>query len=240
MQMSNVDAQFIESRKFSRQDVMLWFGLQHIPGDDSSVSYNSLEQKLLAHRASALDKWLTRWEMQCDAKLRTTAEKAAGLVYFKFNRSTTLATDIGTTAEVLNKLVSGKIMNRNEARAKLDLNPVAGGDEFENPAIAVAPKAEPVKPTARLKAMVALEAKQVADGAKRPGNFLNWLDKYYAKWSTKLEQVAVESGADVETVSADCESRRVAAVDASECKQDELAGRIGRLCESWKSIEWGC
>ena len=84
LQMSNVDMQFIESRKFSRQDVMLWFGLQHIPGDDSSVSYNSLEQKLLAHRASALDKWLTRWEMQCDAKLRTRAEKAAGVVYFNF------------------------------------------------------------------------------------------------------------------------------------------------------------
>ncbi len=245
LQMSNVDAQMIEQRRFSRQDAMLWFALQHLPGDDSSVSYNSLEQKLLAHRASALNRWLTRWEMQCDAKLRTEAEKAGGQLFYKFNRATTLATDTATSAEVLSKLRMAKIITQNEARDKLDMNPVEGGDEFENPATSTAaPVPPPEEPDdseamAKIQSMVALEAKQVANGAKRPGNFLNWLDKHYAKWSTKLEQVAVEFGADVETVSDDCESRRLAVVEACDCKDNELVESVGKVCETWKSIEWG-
>lgn len=131
--MSNADAQFLEQRRFTRQDVMLIFGLQHMPGDTTATSYNSLEAGQLAYLASCLNRWLTRWEQQCDMKLRTEAEKRSGQVYFKFNRATWLQMDASSTASVLNTYVSAMIMTRNEARDKLDLNPVDGGDVFENP-----------------------------------------------------------------------------------------------------------
>jgi hypothetical protein len=112
---------------------MLIFGLQHIPGDDSATSYNSLETGQLAYLASCLSRWLTRWEMQCDMKLRTESEKRIGNTYFKFNRGTWLQMDAQSTATVLNSYVASMVISRNEARDKLDLNPVDGGDVFENP-----------------------------------------------------------------------------------------------------------
>lgn len=243
--MSNVDAQFLELRKFSRQDVMLWFGLQHIPGDNSSVSYNSLEQKQLAYLASCLDRWLIRWEMQCDAKLRTNAEKAARQVYFKFNRGSWLRTDIQTTAAVLVSYVQAKILNKNEARDMLDRNPADGGDVFENPAIQVKPTTEKeasASMVSRINALVAVEANQVHASAVRLSvggkNFLAWLDSHYDQWSKKLESVAIEIGADASIVTSECESRRLAIVAACDCPASELAARISAVTELWKQQDW--
>jgi HK97 family phage portal protein len=156
--MSNADAQLIEQMKFSRQDVMLIFGLQHLPGDDSATSYNSLAQKKIDQLESTNDRWMIRWEQQCDMKLRTEAEKRAGQLYFRFSTSHRMRMDPQMLSTVLSTLVRSKLMNRNEAREVItesgftDLNPVEGGEEFENPAITVQDSQpeenEPIKNTA--------------------------------------------------------------------------------------------
>lgn len=58
LQMSNKDAEFIEQRKFQRQEAALWLMLESILGDDKSVSYNSEEQKQLAYLKNCLGTWL--------------------------------------------------------------------------------------------------------------------------------------------------------------------------------------
>lgn len=163
LSMSNADAQLIEQMKFSRQDVMLIFGLQHMPGDDSAQGYNSLEQKKLDQLESTNDRWMTRWELQCDMKLRTEAEKIAGRMYFKFNAGSRLRTDIQTTANVLTSLVRSTIITKNEAREKLEMNPVEGGDVFENPAIQVKEEKGPQgpEPENKMPSIVAAEAKKI-------------------------------------------------------------------------------
>lgn len=198
LNMSNADAQLIEQMRYSRQDVMLIFGLPHIPGDDSATSYNSLEHQQLQYLASSLDRWIVRWEMQCDAKLRTDSEKRAGLLYHKFNTATWLKTDAATTATVLATHIRARVINPNEAREKLDMNPYDGGDEFVNPAIAVKEDASEPKEKNQERArnkmleLVPIEAKRVVDivnGKKidTAKEFEDAVTAFYGKWCVTLQ-----------------------------------------------------
>lgn len=230
MNMSNVDAQFIEQQKFGRQDVMLIFGLQHIPGDNSSVSYNSLEQKMLAYLASCLDRWLIRWEMQCDCKLRRRGEKTSGNVYYKFNRGTWLQTDMATTAAVLGQLVQNKILSRNEARDKLDKNPVEGGDKFENPAIQVDGQEETT-----MKELITVEAKRVVEGTKAD-DYLAWINKFYSEWQLTLAKSMPRIDS-----KRYCETRIKQLIDgAGSATKQTIRKVVSELVSDWvsKAKEW--
>jgi HK97 family phage portal protein len=246
LQMSNVDAQFIQQRTFSRQDVMLWFGMQHIPGDNSSVSYNSLEQKQLAYLASCLDRWLCKWEMQCDAKLRTEREKVESSVYYRYDRETWIQTDIGTQADVLVKLVGSKILNRNEARDTIHRNPVEGGDVFENPAIQVNEPAEERDDAetqnnaiqTRLNQMIAIEGKRAIQAAKNPQSFMKWLDEFTPKWSARLAELATELGVSSLAITAQHEHRYSQLLDTMDCKPDEFLAAVESLVGTWNKTKW--
>lgn len=198
MQMSNDDMQFIESRQFQRQEAALWLLLESILGDDSSVSYNSLEQKNLAYLINCLMTWLVRWEEECAYKLLSQREFNSGEYFFKFNTAALLKTDFPTTIETLSKAINAKIINRNEARSKIDMNPVDGGDEFENPAITPgnssnndesddgdtngAPNPGIVD---RLKHMMGIEQKRV-NQMLSDGKTLQQIDKWYQSWCETL------------------------------------------------------
>lgn len=135
LSMNNKDAEMSELRKFARQDQALLLGLEQILGDDSSVSYNSLEQKLLAYLMNCLNRWLKRWEEECEYKLLRRREFVAESHYIRFNTAALLKSDYKTTVESLAAAITATIISPNEARAKLDLNPREGGDTFQNPAI---------------------------------------------------------------------------------------------------------
>lgn len=239
--MSNVDAQYIEQRKFTRQDVMLIFGLPHIPGDETATSYNSLENQQLHYLSSCFDRWLTRWEMQCDMKLRTEAEKRAGSVFFKFNRRTWLQTDTQATAAVLNSYVASKIMSRNEARDKLDMNPVEGGDVFENPNITTQNVTEIVNATAsHIAASVLFDRfKQTecdrVSAAINNKNFVDWIERNYNTWEQTYQRQAAQIGVDHEPFVQELMDRKQQLLEACECQPDELAARVQAVVKTWSS-----
>jgi len=198
MNMSPADSQFLEQRAFSRQDIGMIFGLQHLPFDDTATSYNSLEQKQLAYLASCLDRWLTRIEFQCDMKLRTEPEKRVDTVHFKFDRATWLRTDAQTKQEVLSGLISSTIINRNEARLAWGLNPVEGGDEFLNPFTStdedfeeddveevVEEEDDESIVEDRLQYLISLESQRIIEMSDRK-DFLDQLDGFYTKWAITL------------------------------------------------------
>jgi HK97 family phage portal protein len=192
LNMSNRDAQFLEQRKFNRQDVMLWFGMQHIPGDDTATSYNSLEQKQRAYLASCLDRWLVRWEMQCDAKLRTPAEKASNSIYYKFNRSTWLATDAATTQTVLSGYIASEVISPNEARQIIDMNPRDGGDVYANPAINPTSNRDNDNGASALVGhFIGIESERLLAAASTD-NFLDWVETFYARWSVTFANALSE------------------------------------------------
>ena len=254
--MSNNDAQFVELQKFNRQDIGMLFGLEGMPGDGESTSYNSLEQKQLAYLA-ALDRWLVKFEEQCDMKLRTFQEKRQRSVYFKFNRGALLRTDLATTFEAFSKAIQNRIMNPNECRAKLDLNPYVGGDEFINPAIQQStgealpdevedtPEDDAEDASEDSQAMNNRAAEQMLrDLIKTEGNnainaagkaqFVAWIGKNYAKWQSKLADKIEAIGLDRDLARIHCEeSTQKLAELAAKYGQKDLQNAVKTEVESW-------
>jgi hypothetical protein len=204
-----------------------------------------LEQKQLAYLSSCLDRWLTRWEMQCDAKLRTEVEKRTGTVFFKFNRQTWLQMDAQATANVLTSYVASKIMNRNEARDKLDLNPVPGGEEFENPNITVKEPSTNVDNSIKLAAgymaaqvlfdrFLETECNRIekATGNK---NFVSWIEKTYETWQQTYESQANSLGVDASGFVSQLLQRKEQLLEACECQPEQLKERVENLVKEWRN-----
>lgn len=130
---SNEDSQFIESRKFQRDDVASWLCLPpHKLGSDSRLSYNSVEAEERAYVSQTLMRWMKRWEAECAIKLLSVREQKA-FWYFEHNTGALIQGDFATQANVATKLRVGKIITQNEARKIFNYNAVEGGDDFENP-----------------------------------------------------------------------------------------------------------
>jgi HK97 family phage portal protein len=259
LNMSNNDAQFIELNKFNRQDVGLLFGMT-IPGDGESVSYNSLEQKELADM-KATNRWMVKWEEQCDMKLRTPTQKRLQTHYFKFNRHAIHSTDLQTTMTAFGNAITHRIMSPNEVRAKLDLNPYDGGDEYFNPAVTPggSSQSEPAESQddmeedssevedassdsqnrraleETIRSLLAREANNAISGAKSK-NFLDWIDKNYAKWEPKLAEKLEVLGLDRDLARIHCdESRRILLEIAGESTQENLENNVKNAVETWKN-----
>jgi HK97 family phage portal protein len=144
----NKDAEWLELRKFQRVEVASWFNLPpHKLGDDSRISYNSLEQENLAYLSGCLLRWFVRWHLECRRKLLRENEKASDSHYFEFFSDALVSTDFPTKVEGLIKLVSATIINPNEAREKLNMNHRKGGDEYANPNTTTETPAEKPTPT---------------------------------------------------------------------------------------------
>ena len=259
LNMSNNDAQFVELNKFNRQDVGLLFGMT-IPGDGESVSYNSLEQKELADMR-AINRWLVKWEEQCDIKLRTPTQKRLQTHYFKFNRGAIHSTDLQTTMTAFGNAITHRIMSPNEVRAKLDMNPYDGGDEYLNPAVTptvIEPEdpQDDIEEDARetqdaadatsdaqnrraleetIRSLLVREANNAISGAKSK-NFLDWIDKNYAKWEPKLAEKLEVLGLDRDLARIHCdESRRILLEIAGNSTQENLENNVKSAVETWKN-----
>jgi HK97 family phage portal protein len=153
---SNEDSQWIESRKFSRDEVASWLSLPpHKLGSDARLSYNSVEAEERSYVSQTLMRWLKRWEGECDVKLLSTREKKAWW-YFEHNTGALIQGDYKTQADVLVQLKNAKIISQNEARKKLNMNAVEDGDVFEN-AMTSSGKA-PDNPAPNQETRVALQA----------------------------------------------------------------------------------
>lgn len=240
--MNNNDAQFKEQRILQRQDAALWLGLEQILGDDTSVSYNSLEQKNLAYLMNTLNKWLKRWEEEWERKLLTAVEFEMGDLTIRFKTAALLKSDYQTTIASLAQAVSATIMTRNEARDVIDLNPVEGGDDFSNPNTTPGPSpAEPEEPEeddeppmiedrqqqsaraairSHLARLMKVEANRVKDAAGRNTDFEGWAEGFYDNWEPKLAGWLQDIGLDPTLASAHCGQSKQQVLDAYTSGED--------------------
>lgn len=138
------ELQTIEQRAFQREEAGLWFLLESMLGIESSVSYNSLEQKQLAELINCLNPWLVKWQEECWRKLLREREKAADSHLFRWSTGALLRSDTYTTYQTLTMGVRGRLITPNEAREILDMDPLPDGDTLQNPAID--PMRRPAKP----------------------------------------------------------------------------------------------
>lgn len=210
MAMSNADAQFIEQRRFQREDVALQFVMQSILGDSSGNSYASLEQKNLAYRMECLAPWSTKIEEESDIKLLTESERIRGY-YHKFNDGALLRTEKSATMAFISQGITSRVISPNEGREMLDMNPYDGGDTYENPNTlspgseteneddSDEPSTADVAIRSRVMHLVDVESKKVVDAAGKATekglNFLQWVDNFYDRnWQPKLIEVFEELG----------------------------------------------
>ena len=236
--MSNGDAQFLEQRMFQRQDTALFFLLEQILGDDSSVSYNSLEQKNLAFLQNCLSPWMKTWEEECDIKLLSEREQSQGL-YFKFNEGALLRSDKATTMTVAVQGVTARIFSPNEARELFDMNPYDGGDEFANPAITPGSpedrQQDNTAAEATVRNLLKVESRRVIDAANAK-NFLAKVDAFYSGWEERLAKrlAEINPAAPAEEIAArHCEESKQQLLDCCECSAAELVGRVTECVAGW-------
>ena len=123
-QMSGVDAQSLETRKYQVEEICRFFRVMPIMVgySDKAATYASAEQQFLAHVVHTLAPWYQRIEQSIDACLLTPKERASGL-YACFVEEGLLRGSLADTKDYLLGLVNGGLMTPNEGRAKLDLNP---------------------------------------------------------------------------------------------------------------------
>ncbi len=128
--LSNVDAQTLEQRRFQIEEICRYMRVMPLMVGHTTAgtsTYGTVEQLFIAHAVHTLGPWLRRIEMSADAVLLTEADFSAGL-YTKFNEK---ALQRMTAIDQMNFLRAGSevgILVRNEAREKLDLNPIDGLD----------------------------------------------------------------------------------------------------------------
>jgi HK97 family phage portal protein len=251
--MSGRDAQWIEQRRFQRQEAALFLLLEQILGDDSSVSYNSLEMKNLAYLSSCLNRWFIKWEQQCDRKLLTRERYNSGNWYFKFNRNALLQATAKERFEIYEK---GRIIGMFSPNTCLEMEDMPprkdeGGDRFDNPHTTPGPspnakqtdsepplKSSPTKPEpddaqdrlrtlieTRLRGLIIVESDRAVEAARMQKNFVAWLDEFYSDKGQipKMKAVWQQCGGTLEQM--------LSHANESKSELMELAGRVGTQTE---------
>jgi HK97 family phage portal protein len=130
MSLNGVDAQHLETRRYQIEEICRFFRVMPIMAgySDKASTYASAEQMFLAHVVHTLMPWYERIQQSAEVNLLSPADRQAGY-YIKLVEAGLLRGAMKDTAEYLYRLTMGGTMARNEARGKLDLNPLAGLDE---------------------------------------------------------------------------------------------------------------
>lgn len=124
------DAQMLETRRFSVEEICRWFGVPPIiighAAQGQTMWGSGVEQILIAWLTLGIDPLCDRIEARIKKQIiRPMGQRRR---YAEFNREALLQMDSKSKAEFLSKMVQNALMSRNEARAKINLPARQGGD----------------------------------------------------------------------------------------------------------------
>jgi HK97 family phage portal protein len=132
MSMTSQDAQWIDSRKLSRSDIAMFFGVPpSMIGDNSGSDSNwgtGLEQKANGFVTFTLEDYLTMFEEGITIDLNDDPS-----IYAKYNRAALVKGDIKARWDSYVKGLQWGVWSPNEVRALEDQNPREGGDIYYPP-----------------------------------------------------------------------------------------------------------
>ena len=121
-------AQFLESRRFSVEEIARWFRVPpHMIGDLSKSSFSNIEQQSIDFVTHTIRPWLIRWEQELNRKLFTTEERKKYFV--SFNIEGLLRGDAQARAGLYQVLFNTSSITPNEIRGKENMQPIKGGDD---------------------------------------------------------------------------------------------------------------
>jgi HK97 family phage portal protein len=130
LSMNPEDAQMLDSRKFSVEEICRFFGVPpHMVGHtEKSTSWGTgLEQQTLAFQKFTLRRRLKRIEQAVNKQLLTAAERARG-IYVEFNLEGLLRADSASRATFYAAGLKDGWLTINEVRGHENLAPVDGGN----------------------------------------------------------------------------------------------------------------
>ncbi len=132
--MSNEEAQYLDTRRFQKQDICGIFGVPpHMIGDTTQAKgWSTMEQMMTEFVTLSLNPWTVRIEQAI--RLCLIPEIEWGNRYVKFLTTGLLRGDAAARANFYNAGIDKRWLTPNEAREREDMNPIEGGDDFKNQA----------------------------------------------------------------------------------------------------------
>ena len=134
MALTSVDGEFTASRTFQILEIARAFRVP--PGmlyELARNTWSNSEQQAKEFIQYTLIPWLRILEGAFNRALLTDAER--GEYRFAFDIDDTSQADLTARATAISTLITARVLNPNEARDWLGMQPRAGGEEFANPAI---------------------------------------------------------------------------------------------------------
>jgi HK97 family phage portal protein len=129
---NSVDAQFLELRRFSIEEIARLFRVPPIFLQEfGRATWGNAEEMGRQFLTYCLLPWIKRWEGEIRLKLIAPDDRKT---YFaEFLTDDLLRGDFDTRMDGYGKAIAARILNPNEARAAENRPPYAGGEKFENP-----------------------------------------------------------------------------------------------------------
>ncbi len=127
----NNEAQFLEARKF--QNIDIGTRIYRIPpymyGEMDKTAFANVEQQAIDYVTKTLRPWLVRVEQSANMSLIPARDRRE---YFLEHLTDALIRgDMSAQAEYFSKAKAGRWMTTNEIRAKVNMNPIEGGDVLD-------------------------------------------------------------------------------------------------------------
>lgn len=124
------DSQFLETRQFQVEEVARWFGLPPamLGVTENTSQYKNLHEQIMFYTRFTLRPWLESFEAAFAHQLLPPALQ--GVLYYEHDMDALLRADVETRYRVYETALRTGIMSRNEVRAKENLPPIPGGDNY--------------------------------------------------------------------------------------------------------------
>ena len=260
---SNSDAQFLESRKFSQDEAQLAIFLDVLIG--GSGPYKSITEKNTAYLNNCLNRWVAKWEQEFDRKMLTEQEKEAGDLYWKLDTSKLVQGDPNTLADFTGKLRQQGAINGNEVREmhglpKLDdplldtfsnpfttsgdkVNEEEAGDDYDADSQPMVDEetneTEQMRKIARnavssrIKLLCNAERQRVVNMSQK-ANFEKTVANFYESWGASLDDVVQQLGGKSEDAYAYVTTSQLQLADiVSVTSEDQLPSVVTECVNDW-------
>jgi HK97 family phage portal protein len=262
--MDAADAQYLESRKFSREDISLLLGTEYLMGQAAAV-YKDLAERQSAYVTNTLARWMETWEQEIRRKMLSEVQRSADSHFIQADARGLMKGSPNSLADYTAKMRTQGAMSGNEAREIHGLNSEPGLDDFSNPM--VGQPAEPEEPETKeseekepepdrelqnraqqalaynFRSLINHEMRRVCAIAEKPNEFMAKLDAFYESFHGKLEATCSDLGIPVELATEHCEESQRQLLELSGVVvADGLKPAVVDMVANWeqRSEVFGC
>ncbi|MFA5423830.1 MAG: phage portal protein [Phycisphaerae bacterium] len=126
------DSQLIETRTFNVTDVARWFEISpHLLADLGRATWGNVESLFIEFVVLTLQKWITKWEQECNRKL--FSEKERTRYFAEFLIAGLMRGDMKARYESYNIGRNAGYLSVNDIREMENMNPIDNGDIYLEP-----------------------------------------------------------------------------------------------------------